>query len=99
MNLTCVMHGSNGHILSDYHNSDANTTQDTGEWGRVDDSGRAKGAGSRPVVVAACRQVRLLAKKVTDVDGRTSGLTEAVHAAKGSWLSKKRQNSSFFQLY
>ena len=87
------MRGSNGHSLSDCHNSDANTTPDTGEWGRVDDSGRAKGAGSRPVVVAACRQVRLLAKKVADVDGRTCGLTEAAHAANASWRGLKQETT------
>lgn len=57
-----------------------------GNWGSADDSGRAKGAGSRPVVVAAFRQVRLIAKKVADVNGRTCGLTEAAHAAGASWF-------------
>ncbi len=33
MNLTCAMRGSNGHSLTDYHNSDANSTPDT-ERGR-----------------------------------------------------------------
>ena len=62
-----------------------------GNGGSADDSGRAKGARSRPVVVAACRQVQLIAKKVADVNGRTCGLTEA--AARASWflLEKKIQ--------
>jgi hypothetical protein len=36
------------------------------------------------VVVAACQQVRLTAKKVADVNGRPCGLTEATHAARAS---------------
>ena len=68
-----------------------------GNGGSADDSGRAKGAGSRPVVVAACRQVRLIAKKVADVNGRTCGLTEA--AARASWFlvgNTKIQKFKFF---
>jgi hypothetical protein len=49
------------------------------------------------VVVAACRQVRLIAKKVADVNGRTCGLTEA--AARASWFlvgNTKIQKFKFF---
>ena len=70
-----------------------------GNGGSADDSGRAKGARSRPVVVAACRQVQLIAKKVADVNGRTDGLTEAAHAARASWFlvgNTKIQKFKFF---
>jgi hypothetical protein len=53
MNLTCVMCGSNGHSLTDYHNSDANSTPDTGEWGQRGRqwAGERKGMGAARTTV------------------------------------------------